>query len=170
MRRPILPLVAVLLLASACGRGDPGSATATPSPAQTTAAAGCPAATGSFAWPADVPRDLPQPAGATYKLTVRRGGLTSVRYSSPTSLRESLLLVLRQLPKRGFTIGRGDAEPAEADVPFGRGDVIGIYKMIIVGPCSTDWLVAVGHKTQIGGSPILPTIKPGPSSSPLPFG
>ena len=48
--------------------------------------------------------------------------------------------------------------------------MIGIYKMIVLGPCSTDWLLAVGRKNQLGGSPILPTIKPGPSSSPLPFG
>jgi len=170
MRRTILPLVAVLLLASACGSGDPGSAAPTPTAVQTTAPVGCPAGTGTFAWPADVPKELPQPAGASYKVTVRKSGLTSVRFSSPTSLRESLLLVLRELPKRGFTMGRGDAEPAEADVPFGRGDVIGIYKMIVLGPCSTDWLLAVGRKNQLGGSPILPTIKPGPSSSPLPFG
>jgi hypothetical protein len=170
MRRTILPLAVVLLLVSACGSSDPGSAAPTPTAVQTTADPGCPAATGTFAWPADVPKELPKPGGAAYKLTARKGGLTSVRFSSPTSLRESLLLVLRELPKGGFTLGRGDAEPAEADVPFGRGDLIGIYKMIVLGPCSTDWLLAVGRKTQLGGSPILPTTKPGPSSSPLPFG
>lgn len=168
MRRTTLPLVAVLLLTSACGSGDAG--TAAPTAVQTTVAAGCPAKSGTFAWPADVPGELPKPPGASYKLTARKGGLTSVRFSSPTSLRESLLFLLRELPKSGYTMGRGDAEPAEADVPFGRGDVIGIYKMVILGPCSTDWLMAVGHRNQLGGSPILPTAKPGPSSSPLPFG
>jgi hypothetical protein len=167
----ILPLVAVLLLTSACGDSEPTGAAPSPTTTTSAPAAGrCPVATGSFRWPADVPAGLPQPGGATYKLTIRKAGLTSVRFSSPTGLRESLLYILKELPKRGYTIGRGDAEPAEADVPFGQGDLIGLYKLIVLKPCQTDWLVAVGRRSALGGSPILPTHSPGPSSSPLPFG
>jgi hypothetical protein len=169
MKPTILPLAAALLLTCACGGSSTPAAAPSPTPVATTAAA-CPGGTGGFPWPADVPSELPQPPGATFDKVVRQSGLTSVRFSSKTSLRESLLLVLRELPKTGYTMGRGDAEPAEADVPFGRGDLIGIYKMLVRGPCATDWLVAVGHRTALGGSPILPTSSPGPSSSPLPFG
>lgn len=168
MKPTTLALAAVLVLTSACGGSSTPAAAPSPTPATTTAP--CPGGAGGFPWPTDVPSELPQPPGATFIKVVRQSGLTSVRFSSTTSLRESLLLVLRELPKTGYTVGRGDAEPAEADVPFGRGDLIGIYKMLVRGPCATDWLVAVGHRTAIGGSPILPRSSPGPGSSPLPFG
>ncbi|MCW2543940.1 MAG: hypothetical protein JWM40_1492 [Frankiales bacterium] len=169
MKPTILPLAAALLLTCACGGSSAPAAALSPNPTATTPAP-CPGGIGTFRWPTDMPAELPQPSGATFTKVVRQSGLTSVRFSSKTSLREGLLFVLRALPKTGYTIGRGDAEPAEADVPFGRGDLIGIYKLIVRGPCSTDWLVAVGHRSSLGGSPILPTTSPGPSSSPLPFG
>lgn len=165
MKPVILPLVGVLLLTGACSGGD----TAKPAPAVTAAPSpACPGGKTNLAWPAEVPATLPKPPGAVFKAVARRNGITSVRFSTPTSLREGLLFVLRELPRSGFTIGRGDAEPAEADVPFGRGNLQGIYKMIILGTCSTDWLVAVTQARR-GGSPIL-TPNPGASSTPLPFG
>ena len=59
---------------------------------------------------------------------------------------------------------------AEADAPFGKGDVRGLWKMLARDTCATDWLVAVAKVTPNGGSPLLPRTSPGPSSSPLPFG
>lgn len=169
MRRSLLAPVAALLLACACGDGS-GAGPAAPTAGATTPPPRCAPGTGGFRWPADVPSELPQPPGATYQAVLRRSGITSVRFSSRTSLQDSILLVLHELPKAGYTVGRGDAEPAEADVPFGQGDLVGIYKMVVLGPCRTDWLLAIGHRAQLGGSPILPTKRPGPSSSPLPFG
>jgi hypothetical protein len=167
MKPVILSLLGALLLTSACSDGDTKAPAAqTPTPAPT--AAGCPAgAATELTWPSEVPEDLPKPPGAALKKVQRQNGVTSVFYSTPTSLRESLIFVLREVPKAGFTTGRGDAEPAEADVPFGRNGLVGIYKMIIAGRCSTEWLVAVTRTA--GGSPIL---RPHPrvSSSPLPFG
>jgi hypothetical protein len=93
-----------------------------------------------------------------------------VRFSTATSLRDSVLFVVREVQQAGFSLGRGDAEPAEADAPFGRGDVRGIYKMLVRGDCQTDWLVAVTQALPGGGSPVLPTASRGPSSAPLPFG
>jgi len=169
------PVLVVLALASACSSGGT-SAGATPGPALSQppepTVAPCPVVTKPhFAWPVEVPKDLPQPPAATLGKTTRsQDGLTVVRFTTQTSLQQSVLFVVTEVQKAGFTVGRGDAEPTEADAPFGRGDLRGIYKMLSREPCVTDWLVAV-TRTRVGGtSPILPTASRGPSSSPLPFG
>ena len=165
--KPVLALpLALLLLTAACSGG--GSPTAQPSitPGPTVPPCATHAVT-RLPWPPEVPPALPKPPGAILKQVLRSNGVTSVRFSTPTSLREGLLFVLRELPPAGFTLGRGDAEPAEADVPFGLQGLAGIYKLIVLGRCSTDWLVAVTRLP--GGSPILRP-RPGASASPLPFG
>jgi hypothetical protein len=96
--------------------------------------------------------------------------VTIVRLSSTLSLQQSVLFVIRNVQKAGFTLGRGDAEPAEADAPFGKGDVRGLYKMYSRDTCRTDWLIAVATVRFGQGNPVLPRTSPGPSSSPLPFG
>lgn len=171
----LLTALGALVLVSACGSSG-SSAVGAAGPAVTTAptptASACPAVTRpAFAWPAGVPADLPQPPAATLTGTsVTKDGLTLVRFTTATSLRDGVLFVVREVQKAGFTLGRGDAEPAEADAPFGRGEVRGIYKMIVRGGCSTEWLVAVTKAQPNGGSPLLPTASRGPSSAPLPFG
>jgi hypothetical protein len=171
----LLPVLGALLLASACA-SNATTAQRSPEPTLSQAPAPtlatCPSVTkAKFAWPVQVPADLPQPPAATLgPVTTTKDGLTIVRFNTQTSLQQSVLFVVREVQKAGFTLGRGDAEPAEADAPFGRGDVRGIYKMLVRGQCSTDWLVAV-TKTRVGHtSPILPTASRGPSSKPLPFG
>ena len=173
MMRP-LPLLAAGLMLSACSSSkDAATVTTAPTltqpPAPTVAA--CPTVTKPrFTWPVEVPADLPQPPAAALGPVTRNNGLTLVRFSTQTSLQQAVLFVVNEVQKAGFTLGRGDAEPAEADAPFGRGDIRGIYKMVARTGCTTDWLVAV-TKTRIGvGSPILPTASRGPSSQPLPFG
>jgi hypothetical protein len=168
----LLPALVALLLVSACGGGkDTVSAPAgvNPTPA---AGSSCPVVSKArFPWPSEVPPDLPQPPAATYGGTqTTPQGLTIVRFSTTTSLQQSVLFVVREVQKAGFTLGRGDAEPAEADAPFGRGELRGIYKMLVRGECQTDWLVAVTRTRPGAGSPVLPTASRGPSSSPLPFG
>jgi hypothetical protein len=93
--------------------------------------------------------------------------LTVVQFTSPISLREAVLFVLDKFPKTGFTLGRGDAELNQADAPFARGGFFGQVRINGQGPCSTQWLVAVGS-AQTGTSPLLPA--PSASASPLPFG
>jgi hypothetical protein len=171
----LLPAVAGLLLVTACTSSEN---TVTPSPEPTLSqppaptVSPCPVVTKArFAWPVEVPKDLPQPPAATLGQTTRtKDGLTIVRFSTATSLQASVLFVVKEVQKAGFTLGRGDAEPAEADAPFGRGDLRGIYKMLVRDQCVTDWLVAVTRTRPGAGSPILPTASRGPSSSPLPFG
>jgi hypothetical protein len=118
-----------------------------------------------------VPKELPKPPGTSYVSTATTADkVTIVRLTSTLSLQQSVLFVLRNTQKAGFTLGRGDAEPAEADAPFGKGNVRGVYKMVTRDTCSTDWLVAVATVRFGQGSPVLPRTSPGPSSSPLPFG
>jgi hypothetical protein len=171
----LLPVLGALLMATACSgsASTPGAQpqpTSSPPPAATVAP--CPSiAKARFTWPIPVPSDLPQPPAATLgKSTTTKDGLTIVRFSTETSLQQSVLFVVREVQKAGFTLGRGDAEPAEADAPFGRGELRGIYKMLVRDVCKTDWLVAVTRIRPGGGSPILPTASRGPSSQPLPFG
>jgi hypothetical protein len=167
-------LIASLVLLSGCGggsKGDGGTSTPPTSQAQPTQSP-CPKVTRkAFAWPSPVPKDLPQPPAATYQGTTQTPeGLTIVRFSTAQSLQDAVLFVVREVQRAGFTLGRGDAEPAEADAPFGRGDLRGVYKMITVQPCRTDWLVAVTRARPTSTSPLLPTPSHGPSSQPLPFG
>jgi hypothetical protein len=167
----LLGAVVIALLAAGCSAQEPpapvASPTATVTPSATRAA--CPRpATRPFRWPSPVPSDLPQPPGAVLQGRDTDNGITLVRFSTPTSLRQGVLFVIGEVQKAGFTLGRGDAEPAEADAPFGRGDLRGIYKLRATAPCRTDWLVAVAQAKA--AQPFLPTPSPGPSSSPLPFG
>jgi hypothetical protein len=170
----LAPVLATLLLASACG----GSHAASPTPQQTLqqnpqpTASACPkGAKAQFTWPKEVPKDLPQPPTATLSgVTHTQDGLTIVRFTTQTSLQDSVLFIVREVQKAGFTLGRGDAEPAEADAPFGRGDLRGVYKVLSRTQCVSDWLVAVTHTHASGTSPLLPTPSHGPSSQPLPFG
>jgi hypothetical protein len=171
----LLPALGALLFVSACGGSSPTVAVnanpTAPAGTQPTAAA-CPTVTkAKFTWPVEVPADLPQPPAATLGETSKtKDGMTIVKFSTASSLQQSVLFVVKEVQKAGFTIGRGDAEPAEADAPFGRGDLRGIYKMLVRDACTTDWLVAVTRTRPGGGSPILPTASRGPSSAPLPFG
>lgn len=175
--RPLPPSLCVGILVSACGGsstaagGSPSSApVVTQAPPATVAP--CPVvARTRFTWPQEVPQDLPQPPTSKLGQTTRtKDGLTIVKFTTTTSLQQGVLFVVKEVQKAGFTLGRGDAEPTEADAPFGRGDLRGVYKMFARDRCATDWLVAVTRTRPGNGSPILPTASRGPQSSPLPFG
>ena len=173
MKRLALVLASLVLL-SGCGGGskDAGGPSASPTFQPQPTQSPCPKVVKkAFSWPTEVPKDLPQPPAATYQGTTKTPeGLTIVRFSTALSLQDAVLFVVREVQKAGFTLGRGDAEPAEADAPFGRGDLRGVYKMISVQECRTDWLVAVTRTRPNGTSPLLPSASRGPSSKPLPFG
>jgi len=176
MKRALPALVGALLLLAGCSSGSKPDAQGTqpplPSMAPTPSPTPCPRLPGKpFEWPAAMPKDLPKPPGSTFvSTTTSADRVTIVRLHSTTSLQQSVLFVLNEVNKAGFTLGRGDAEPSEADAPFGRGDIRGIYKMLGRDACSTDWLVATAKGSFGGTSPVLPTASRGPSSSPLPFG
>lgn len=169
----LVPLVLTLVLASGCGGGEKAAAPVVePDPVVTTTPEPCPVVTTPrFPWPKEVPAELPQPPSATFdKVTRTPEGLTVVRFSTKTSLTESVLFVVRNIEKAGFTLGRGDAEPVEADAPFGKGNLRGVYKMLLREKCVTDWFVAVTRSQPTSNSPLLPTPTATPGSQPLPFG
>lgn len=95
--------------------------------------------------------------------------LTIVQFETPLSLREAVLFVLGELPKAGYTLGRGDAEVNQADAPFARAGMFGQIRINGTAACNTTWLVAVGAaQNSSATSPLLPA--PSNSPSPLPFG
>ena len=93
-----------------------------------------------------------------------------MKFSTPTSLRDSVLFVVRKLPKAGYVLGRGDAEATEADAPFVHGGTRGLVRMLGTAPCSTLWLLATVDSTATSSSPLLTPHTPTASPSPLPFG
>ena len=162
----------ILAAATGCGSGSAGvtgAPTATPTPT----ASSCPSpAKGAAAnWSAKIPADLPKPPNAHIdESQTTADGVHIVKFTTPTSLRESVLFVVQELPKAGYVLGRGDAEATEADAPFVHGNNRGLVRMLELAPCRTQWLLAVVD-TQAGGtSPLLPTHSPSGSTSPLPFG
>lgn len=172
VRRSVVCVVAVALLSGCGGSSTPAAAPAPSQSAQPSpTVAPCPGATASskLVWPADFPQNLPKPPGATAAVPVpsQLSGLSIVRFSTPTSIREGVLFVVKAVPRAGFTLGRGDAEPFEADAPWQYGNLRGTYRMSARAECQTLWLVAVARQGVGGGSPLLPT--PTGSPSPLPF-
>jgi hypothetical protein len=168
-----LALVALLGALTGCGGGGGTSAAAFPQAAASSAGPSpCPSAsTAPVTWPAAVPAELPVPPTTQLAGTERTPeGLVLVRFSTQQSVRDGVLFLVGALQPAGFTLGRGDAEGTEADVPFTRGTTRGLLKMLAQGPCRTSWVLAVqdgGARTATPG-PLLPHV--GRSPSPLPFG
>lgn len=175
-RRSRLPalLLATGLLAGCAGGAapDPVATQASAAPSTQGAVAepvACaPDGVATLTWPDVVPADLPvPPAGTLTDVQPRGEGLTVVRFSTTTSIRESVLFLIEQMPAAGYTLSRGDAENTEADVPFVKGDLRGVMRMIAVEECRTEWLMALATGGAAAGAPVLP---PRPDASPLPFG
>lgn len=170
----------MVLALTACSAADRSAARV---PAQTpTSPSGqptpksCPKpAAASFQWPPGIPSNFPKPPGARIQSTRNEAnGLQIVRLTTPFALREGILFVLKELPKAGFNLGRGDAEAAEADAPFQIGNVRGVVRLVAtVKSCETVWLVAAvkggANGGASGGAPFMPFTRPSASPS-LPFG
>jgi hypothetical protein len=171
------PLALAVLVAgvvvAGCGGGSSAPSSAPP-PAPTLTAPACPTPSKAAPaqWPSPVPDDLPKPPNATITDSqTASDGVHIVRFTTPTSLREAVLFVVQRLPKAGYVLGRGDAEASEADAPFIHGSIRGLVRMIDLGGCHTQWLLAtVDSSAPVGGSPLLPAHTPSGSTSPLPFG
>jgi hypothetical protein len=175
MRRTALVALGALLLLTGCSGGSdhkalpqPSTVPFSPSPLPTCG----PTISKPYRWPAQIPQDLPRIPGASIESSKRTvDGLFIVQFSTAASLRDGVLFIVRALPKAGYVLGRGDAEPAEADAPFTKGsDLRGVLRGAAIGLCQTKWVLAVTRQAQSGtGTPLLP-VHHGPSPSPLPFG
>ena len=125
--------------------------------------------TGPHTWPAGTPSDLPWPITGKQGTITTNDGLNFIRFSSSQALRDELLPMLKALRNNGYAIGRGDAEANEADIPFAKGSLHGLYKMVRIEQCHTEWVLAVGQSSQGGTGPTAPSFSPHPSAAPLPF-
>lgn len=161
--------VAVAAVATGCGGSSaPAAAPATSSVSPTVSPCPTPSDGKDEQWPAQVPRDLPKPPHLTIvSQQTTSDGVHLVRFSTPMSLRESVLFVVNRLPRAGYVLGRGDAEASEADAPFVHGEVRGLLKMVATLPCRTDWLLATVHTGSTASN--SPLLSPSPSSSPSPL-
>jgi len=178
MRGVLVATGALVVAAGAltgCG-GSSGPAAVAPKPtaATTSAEPSCPKPSNvkPAHWSAKVPADLPKPPYAHIDdEESTTDGVHIVKFSTPTSLRDSVLFVVDKLPKAGYVLGRGDAEASEADAPFVHGNIRGLIRMLQVGLCNTQWLLAtVDTSAATGNSPLLTPHSPTGSPSPLPFG
>jgi len=120
-----------------------------------------------------VPFDLPMPANITVvDSQVTPDGISVVKFTTPTSLRDAVIFIVGKYPKAGYVLGRGDAEATEADAPFIHGQLRGLTRVASLQTCQTLWLVAsTTAKTNTGGT--SPVLSPHPTSSQtsaLPFG
>jgi hypothetical protein len=77
-----------------------------------------------------VPDDLPLPDGIyAYENLKKTGGYERAFFALPrTSTVELTKLVLREWPKSGYTLGRGDAEPGEVEDDFHKPPAVGAFK------------------------------------------
>lgn len=168
-RAGAIVIVAVLAIAvGGCAKKSPVAVVTQPSPAPLPTCA--PATVPPQTWPIEVPADLPKPKSSKLSAVTQENGVTIVRFDTSTSLREGLIPLLSGLRSGGFEIGRGDAEAREADVPFARTGVRGIFKMVAVADCHTTWVLGVTRQGSVGTGPTLPGFSPPPSAHPLPFG
>lgn len=130
----------------------------------------CPAPSGpTGTWPNGFPPGFPTPPGLSVQGVLHReAGLRIAEWTSPLDLRSAVIFALRHLPGAGFVIGRGDAELYEADIPFARSTVRGLFRIDALTNCSVHGYLAV---VQVGpGSPLV-LLPPHhtTSASPLPF-
>jgi hypothetical protein len=169
VRRFVLALATLPLLAACASSSPEAVPTLSPQPAPTETRCPGDGKPSKVIWPKDFPQALPKPPDATAAVPIKTdlAGLKIVRFSTRTSLRRGVLFVISAVPKAGFTLGRGDAEPSEADAPWVYGNLRGTYRMAAKTDCFTLWLVAVARQGVLGTSPLLPT--PTGSPSPLPF-
>jgi hypothetical protein len=165
-------LAAVLTACGGSGSSDASSSVAPVPSATTPSPCATPAHAKHTKWPASVPADLPKPANATIEdQQTASDGVHILKFSTPSSLRESVIFVVDKLPKAGYVLGRGDAEAAEAYAPFIHGNIRGLVRMLEVAPCQTLWLLAtVDTNAPSGNTPLLTPHTPSGSPSPLPFG
>ena len=151
---------------------DPGARPTPAAPSPTVSKPSCPAASPvKDEWPRDVPGIVPRPVGFDVDKVDKQtqGNVTQVRGMVPMSIHDALLWIVREFPKNGFTLGRGDAEATEVDAPFRRGEALSGLLRVFITPeeCRTYWAYAVVRNTN---APFDLSYTPPPSSTPLPFG
>jgi hypothetical protein len=150
--RPIpatgLLVAGVVMVAGGCAAQPASPAGPSPAvaPTGTSTLAACPRPTGAAAlWPVGVPAGVPLPPGSTIDTATTDNGTQRIRFHLPLSFRESVLLYLSGLRDNGFTVGTGDAEAEEADIPFsGKGAELSLKLRALPDPCLTEGVLVAG--------------------------
>jgi hypothetical protein len=107
----------------------------------------CPKPAATARMPAGFPESFPLPAGTvlTIARSYRQPGLPRtllIQGYAPISFRAAVLYFIRELPRHGYTIGRGDSENREAEASIQGHGVRGAFKVGALSvPCPN--LVAV---------------------------
>ena len=138
--------VAAAAVVAGCSSSGPGG-----SPGSSAAPAGstvvtrptCPPGSAADRWPAAAPTGLPVPGGL-HVVSVQRKPNVVIRFTVPDDFHNTVRYLLAALPKAGFTLGTGDSEAEEADIPVSKGDVHASFKISDAGPCLTDGLLGLG--------------------------
>jgi hypothetical protein len=80
-------------------------------------------------YPDWIPDDLPLPEGTyAYKNLAPLGGYRRALFVMDVGTRQFIKLVLREWPKAGYVLGRGDAEPGEVEDDFRKPPAVGAFK------------------------------------------
>ena len=103
----------------------------------------CPPAGAAQAWPTGVPAGLPAPPGL-HVTSVQRSPNFVVRFTVPGDFHATVRYLLDALPQAGFTVGTGDSEAEEADIPVSRGTDHASFKVNDQATCVTGGLLALG--------------------------
>lgn len=145
MRRTVLAavLAAGSVLLAGCGGAEEAAAPKAPASSPD---GSCPSPTGlAQPWGGDVPDDIPGLPGMTLDSGDTTQGVQHVYFSVPMSFTDSVAAYLEQLPAAGFTLGTGDSEESEADIPFSKdGRQFSLKLRGVPDPCRTDGLLSVG--------------------------
>ena len=171
MRSLVLGAGAAVLL-SACGSAT--TKAAVPAAPVVTAAAACPEneAPAVDAWPEAVPATFPTFPGQRVTSSTTTGTRTTIQFTTPQSLRESVGSILKIVPAAGYVLGRGEAERVEAEAPFSDKGYNGALRVTEVDSCMSRWLLVLEPRSLLLQSPATPLVMLSsyPSVSPSAFG
>ena len=113
-------------------------------------------------FPSWVPRDLPLPDGtyATRPLPEIQGYKRGL-FVVPVGLTELARFVLREWPKHGWVLGRGDSEQGEIDDQFTKPPSVGAFKareQYCTPGYSLMLLVYIADRTKVFTPTVTPTV------------
>jgi hypothetical protein len=169
-------IVAAALVASACSSGAPTAATPSTSPSTAVTPGGFPSPSVSPApipglsckkpkpapFPDWVPTDLPLPKGTyAYQRLEPLAGYKRALFVVSKGSTPLARFVLKEWPKAGFVLGRGDAEPGEVEDQFVRSPGRGAFKANDLA-CKNPYTVM--YLIWAPKGPVFPSPSPTPSS------
>ncbi|GAC1416711.1 MAG: hypothetical protein NVSMB57_12010 [Actinomycetota bacterium] len=121
--------------------------------------------------PSWYPAELPMPAGSfAMEIPPPQGGLLRVIFAAKGSLRDFVIYALTTWKQQGWTMGRGEAEPGEAEDNFQKNKRYGIFRAqgIFCDQGQTWVLVVLNDPTRTAvPTPSFSRLNPSASVSPL---